>query len=72
LKRLFNKLKLLTGTAGVPPAMSAEREQLSKVEFLGRFSHLTVLVAGGTPAVPVKSLSEFNEQISLKIANPEL
>jgi ATP-dependent Lhr-like helicase len=43
---------VITGTGGVPPAMSAQREQ---------FDHSTVngdaAVAGETPAVPVKSLN---------------
>jgi ATP-dependent Lhr-like helicase len=39
----------ITGTAGVPPAMSAERELLERTD--------GVTNAGGTPAVPVKGLS---------------
>ncbi len=40
-----------TGTAGVPPAMSAQRERADDSTLYGGASD-----AGGTPAVPVKSL----------------
>jgi hypothetical protein len=50
-------LKLFTGTAGVPPAMSAEREppqaELAVLMEKCPFSN----VAGGTPALPGKSSS---------------
>ncbi len=45
-------LQVNTGTAGVPPAMSAERENSDDSTLSGN-----VTDAGGTPAVPVKRLS---------------
>ena len=65
-------LKLTTGTAGVPPAMSAEREQLcpfirgltrryrnwlSPIQLMQEICSRCALIAGGTPAVPVVGLS---------------
>src|SRR5688572_10093140 len=38
--------------AGVPPAMSAQREQCIETDLSASTSHLTVLPAGETPAVP--------------------
>jgi len=63
LKRSNLLLKLFTGTAGVPPAVSAEREQKFGVEYFSRSSHLAVLEAGGTPAVPVKRLTLSSEEL---------
>jgi ATP-dependent Lhr-like helicase len=45
-------LQVVTGTADVPPAMSAQREQPGSSGLRG-----DAALAGGTPAVPVKSLS---------------
>jgi ATP-dependent Lhr-like helicase len=45
-------LQVITGTAGVPPAMSAQREQSGSSTL-----DVDAANAGGTPAVPVKSLS---------------
>ena len=46
-----------TGTAGVPPAMSAQREQTARIELFDRSFAPCGAQAGGTPALPVKSLS---------------
>jgi hypothetical protein len=48
---------LFTGTAGVPPAASAKREPDSEEASSCRKSRLTALLAGETPAVPVKKLN---------------
>jgi hypothetical protein len=51
-------LELFTGTAGVLPAPSAvRREKLVTGLNAGRHASRSALAAGGTPAVPVKSLS---------------
>jgi len=52
-------LKLFTGTAGVPPAVSVEREQNFRNLNRANVRAPDGASAGGTPAVPVKSLSGF-------------
>ncbi|HEY8185205.1 MAG TPA: glycoside hydrolase family 3 N-terminal domain-containing protein, partial [Pyrinomonadaceae bacterium] len=51
--REIDSTRFFTGTAGVPPALSAQREHRVDLSVLQDPSHLTVLVAGETPAVPV-------------------
>ena len=71
LKQLAHvPIKLFTGSAGGSPAMSAQREQKSELEYFGRSSHLAVLGAGEPPAVPVKSLS--GQAHSLLNSNQEM
>jgi hypothetical protein len=49
---------LFTGSAGVSPAASAKREEEPERLLRKDQSRLAALMAGGTPAVPVKSLGK--------------
>jgi len=57
LHRRAAVLQVIAGTAGVPPAMSAQRENSDSSTLIGNGAH-----AGGTPAVPSNSLVGCGEK----------